>query len=200
VASNESLSHFRFLVHPSTDGVEQRCEASLLTDVAIGHGVSNLDVESFALDRRLAAASRSSGVGSRALRFEPLTVGRRAALLMLSPPGVEARVNDRPSPRLAVLGVGDQLQIGETVLHLTRYREFAVGPPTPELLGRRCGVCRVPFDESTQVYVHECGAPMHLEPESKPANERLECALLGNCPNCEEPIIMQSGYAYLPEL
>ena len=119
---------------------------------------------------------------------------------MLTPSGVEARVNDRPSPRLAVLGVGDQLQVGETVLHVTRYNEFSVGPPTPELLGRRCGVCRVPFDESTQVYVHDCGTPMHLDPKSKPADERLECAALGACPNCEQPIVMQSGYSYLPEI
>ena len=196
----ESMSDFRLLVHPSIDGGERRREASSLEDVAIGHGVSTLDLESFASDPQLSDAGRESGWSTRALHFEPLTVGRRAALLMLSPPGVEARVNDRPAPRLAVLDVGDQLQLGETVLHLTRYTEFAVGPPTPELLGRRCGVCRVPFDENTQVYVHSCGSAMHMEPESKPAAERLECAALGACPDCEQPVVMQSGYETLPEV
>jgi hypothetical protein len=181
--------------------VEQPREASSLTEVAIGRGVSTLDVETFASDQCLSTARRRGDWSTRVLHFEPLTVGRRTSLLMLSPPGVEARVNDRPSPRVAVLGVGDQLQVGQTVLHVTRFREIAVGPPTSELLGRRCGVCRVPFDESTTVYVHECGTPMHLEPESTPAEERLQCALLGgSCPNCGEPISLESGYSYLPEL
>jgi hypothetical protein len=119
---------------------------------------------------------------------------------MLTPPCVKVRVNDRPSPIVAVLNVGDQLQIGDAVLHLTEFREFTVGPPSPELLGRRCGVCRVPFDEQTRVYLHECGEALHLEPESKPAEERLECALLGNCPNCGGSISMESGYSFTPEL
>jgi hypothetical protein len=187
------------LVHPFTDAETQRREGGSFTDVAIEHGVSTLDLESFASDPRLSQGGRDGRRSTRALYFEPLSVGRRASLLMLSPPGVEARVNDRPSPRIAVLEVGDQLQVGETVLHVTRYREFVVGPPSAELLGQRCGVCRVPFDESTQVYVHECGTPMHMEPESKPAAERLECAVLGDCPNCEQPIVTQSGYSYLPE-
>jgi hypothetical protein len=86
------------------------------------------------------------------------------------------------------------------VLHLTRYREFAVVPPPPELVGRRCGVCRVPFDESTWIFVHDCGEAMHLEPESKPADERLECAALGACPRCDEPLEFESGFLYYPEL
>jgi hypothetical protein len=167
--------------------------------VAIEHAVSTLDPESFASDPHLSNGEGRGARSTRALYFEPLTVGRRASLLMLSPPGVDARVNDRPSPCVAVLEVGDQLQVGETVLHVSRFREFTVGPPSAELLGQRCGVCRVPFVESTQVYVHECGTPMHMEPESKPAAERLECAALGDCPNCEQPIVMQSGYSYLPE-
>ena len=113
---------------------------------------------------------------------------------------MKVRLNDHPSPIVAVLDVGDQLQIGDTVLHLTKFREFAVGPPSPDLLGRRCGVCRVPFDEQTRVYLHDCGEALHLESESKPAEERLECALLGNCPNCGGSISLESGYSFTPEL
>jgi hypothetical protein len=191
---------FRFLVETRADGDERRRDASELVEVAVGRGLRGLDVESFASNPRIVAAPRTRGPGAGALQFESLTVDRRPALLMLTPPGVEIRVNGRPSPRVAALSVCDQVQIGDAVLHLTRYREFAVGPPSPELLGRRCEVCRVPFDEHTRVYIHDCGQPLHLEPESKPAEDRLECALLGDCPNCREPISMESGFSYLPEL
>jgi hypothetical protein len=191
---------FRFLVEPSVGGDGQRREASELVDVVVGRGVRALDVESFASNPRIVAAPKTRGPGAGTLQFEPLNVDRRPALLMLTPTGVRVRVNARPSPRVAVLAVGDQLQIGDAVLHLTRYREFAVGPPSPELLGRRCEVCRVPFDEQTRVYIHDCGQALHLEPESKPAEDRLECALLGDCPNCREPISLESGYSFLPEL
>jgi hypothetical protein len=196
----DQLHDLRFLVERSSGGEERRREASSLIDVAIGLGVNVLDVDTFVTNPHLSETPRRRGFSTRALHFESLTIEQRAVLLVLTPPGVKTRVNDRPSPIVAVLDVGDQLRVGETVLHVTRYREFAVGPPTSELLGRRCEVCRVPFDHSTQVYVHDCGTPMHLESKSKPADERLECALLGACPNCEEPVVMQSGYSYLPEL
>jgi hypothetical protein len=191
---------FRFLVEAASDADEPRRDASELVDVAIGRGLRALDVESFASNPRIVAAPRSPGAAADTLQLEPLTVDRRPALLMLTPNEVGVRVNDRPAPRIAVLAVGDQLQIGDAVLHLTRYREFPVGPPSAEMLGRPCPVCRVPFDENTRAYVHDCGLAMHLEPESKPAEDRLECALLGDCPNCDGPISLESGYAYVPEL
>jgi hypothetical protein len=194
------VADFRFIVEPGADADDRRRDASELLEVPVGRGVRALDLESLASDPRLEATRRGRGFRARALHFEPLTVDRRPTLLMLTPPGVRTRVNGRPSPSLALLEVGDQLQVGDTVLHLTQYREFAVGPPPPELLGRRCGVCRVPFDRETRVYLHDCGAALHLEPESKPAEERLECALLGDCPNCGEPISMEPGYSFLPEI
>jgi hypothetical protein len=196
----ERVADLRFLVEPSTGGDERRRDASELREVAVGHGVRTLDLESVASNPQLAAASRSRGLGTRALHFESLAIEKRAALLMLTPTCVSVRVNDHPSPIVAVLKVGDQVQVGDTVLHLTQYREFTVGPPSPELLGRRCGVCRVPFDQQTRVYLHDCGEALHLEPDSKPADERLECALLGDCPNCGEPISTESGYSFLPEV
>lgn len=190
----------RFLVERWAAGDERCRHVSELVDVAVGRGVRALEVESFVSKPRIVAAPRDRRPEAGTLHFEPLGVDGRPALLMLKAEGVDVRVNDRPSPRIAVLVVGDQLQIGSAVLHLTRYREFSVGPPSPELLGRRCEVCRVAFVEDTQVYVHDCGQALHLEPASKPAEERLECALLGDCPNCREPISLESGYSYLPEL
>lgn len=200
MADHGIVADFRFLVEQRADEDEQRRGAGELVDVAVGRGVRALDVESFGSIPRIVTAPRSRGPEAGTLRFEPLTIDGRPALLMLTPRGTEVRVNDRPSPLIAVLAVGDQLQIGDAVLHLTRYREFAVGPPSPDMLGRRCAVCLMPFDERTRVYIHDCGQPLHLEPESKPAEERLECALLGDCPHCLEPISLESGYAYLPEI
>jgi hypothetical protein len=197
---SDRLPDLRFLVEPTDEGNGQRLDAAELVDVAVGRGVRSLDLESFASKPRLLAARRGRGLNSHTLQFEPLSVDKRPVLLMLTPPGVEVRVNGQPSPRVAVLTVGDQVQIEDTTLHLTRYRKFEVGPPSPELLGRPCGICRVQFDEHTRVYVHDCGEPMHLEPESKPVEKRLECALLPVCLNCEQPISMQSGFTYLPEL
>ena len=194
------VADFRFLVESAADADERRRDAGELLEVPVGRGVRVLDLESLASDPRLEATQRGRGFRTRALHFESLTVEGRPALLLLTPHGVEARVNDRPLPSIALLEVGDQLQVADTVLHLTQYREFAVAPPSPELLGRRCGVCRVPFVRETRVYLHDCGAALHLEPESKPAEERLECALLGDCPNCGEPISTESGYSFLPEL
>jgi hypothetical protein len=192
---------FRFLVEPWSDGDALCRHASELVDLAVGEGVRALNLESFASNPRIVAARRSRGPEASMLHFEPLSVDRRPALLMLAPRDVEVRVNGRPSPRIAVLGVGDQVQTGDAVLHLTRYREFAVGPPSPEMIGRPCELCRVPFVEDTRVYIHDvCGRPLHLEPESKPAEDRLECARIGDCPNCRKPISLESGYAYLPEL
>jgi hypothetical protein len=196
----DKTADFRFLLEACSDAVEQRRHASELLDLAVGRGVRALDLESFASNPRIVAAPRARCPEAGTLWFESLTVDRRPALLMLTPNEVDVRLNDRPAPRISVLSMGDQLQIGDAVLHLTRYREFAVGPPAPELLGRRCEVCRLPFVENTRVYVHDCGQPLHLEPESKPAEDRLECALVGDCPTCREPISMESGYSYLPEL
>ena len=196
----DKLPDLRLLVEPFDEAAGRRLDAAELVDVPVGRGVRSLDLDCFAAEPRLTAARRGRGPSPHTLHFEPLSVEQRAVLLMMTPPGVEVRVNDHPPPRISVLSVGDQVQIKDAVLHLTRFREFAVGPPSSELLGRPCGVCRVQFDEHTRVYIHDCGEPMHLEPESKPAEERLECALLGDCPNCGQPISMQSGFSYLPEI
>jgi hypothetical protein len=126
-------------------------------------------------------------------------VGGGWALLMLTPPSLEVRLNGLPAPRVAVLAVGDQIQLPEAVLHVTKHRSVALGPPSAALVGKTCGVCRGVFDERTVVLVHDCGAALHLEPESKPAGERLECALLG-CPDCGKPVSLESGFSYLPEV
>ena len=119
---------------------------------------------------------------------------------MATPPGIDVRVNAQPAPRLAVLAVGDQVQIDGAVLHVTRYRTVEIAAPSDELLGRKCALCLVPMTAETRCVVHDCGAVLHLEPETKPAEERLECARMGRCPACEKPVSLESGLVHRPEI
>jgi hypothetical protein len=49
------------------------------------------------------------------------------------------------------------------------------------------------------VVAHDCNTYLHLEPEEGAAGDPLRCALLG-CPVCNEPVSLEDGYAYEPEL
>jgi hypothetical protein len=81
----------------------------------------------------------------RDLAFEPLTLDGRASLLLQCPSGSRVRVNGSPAGRLSVLFEGDQLQLEDAVLHVVKFVEFHVGPPSGEQIGRICGVCRAPI-------------------------------------------------------
>lgn len=138
------------------------------------------------------------------LAFEPVSLGAgggRARLLALNPAGLRARRNGLPLPIVALLDVGDQLQLdARAVLHVTEYRRAGAERPAPELVGRRCGLCRIPLTAATTVFLCSCGVPLHLEGLSVPADRRLECALLGGCPDCERPVRVEGGHVWLPEL
>lgn len=133
------------------------------------------------------------------LCFEPVSWDRKPAVVMSAPPG-RVRLNGHRAPRLSVLDVGDQVSQDETVLHLSRIRRPHVGTAPKDLVGRNCPVCMVPFAEASNVVVCECGAGLHLDPESVPESERLDCALLGSCPTCDQPVSLEAGVVFLPEL
>jgi hypothetical protein len=190
--------NLRLLVEPVGDAHDEPRDTSALVDVPVGRGVRTLDVERFAAQPRLGAARGKAS--ARALRFEAVNFEGRPALLMLVPPGIPVRVNGQPAPRIAVLGVGDQVQLDDAVLHVSRRREPRAAAPSPELLGRLCGVCRVALTVDTQILVHDCGTALHLEADSKPEAERLQCALLGNCPVCEDAVSLEAGLVFEPEL
>jgi hypothetical protein len=198
-ARSFKVPDLRVLVEPLAGWGERRRDVAELRDVPVGEGVRSLDVDSFAALPRLVAARRDRAPGPRALQLEALSVERGSVLLVITPPSVAVRVNGARAPRVAVLRVGDQIQLPEAILHVTEYRNVTLGSPSGALVGGKCDLCRGVFDERTVVLVHGCGSALHLEPESKPAAERLECALLG-CPNCEEPVSLESGFSYLPEI
>jgi len=152
-----------------------------------------------------------------ALVLEPVQVDGRARLLLLATGGGEpeqllgadaatlsgrlrARLNGHAAPVLALLKVGDQLQLdAQVVVHVTEYREAGASRPTPELVGKPCGVCRVPLTAETSVYLCSCGLPLHLEGPPKPESDRMECALLG-CPSCGASVRQEGEHVWVPEL
>ncbi len=148
---------------------------------------------------RVRLLPRPPAKGEPACAVEPVG-GRTPQLLLLSPAGARVRVNGQPAPRVALLGVKDQVQIGGgPALHVTAYHAARVGPTPEGLLGKECPVCRVPLAGTTVYVCPGCGAALHCEGEEK-GPDRLECARLSSeCPACRAPVVMQEGWAYLPE-
>jgi hypothetical protein len=162
------------------------------------------------LESGFTACAHDSGVS-----FEPIIQGHKPVVIMYAPlnalspvparsasrtPHDRVRLNGQRAPRLSVLEIGDQVLWGDVVLHLSRTRVPRVGGVPTALIGCKCGICTVPFDDSSTVVVCDCGAGMHLDPETVPEAERLDCALLGSCPACDQPVPLEAGLVYLPEL
>jgi hypothetical protein len=123
-------------------------------------------------------------------------------LLLVSPVDHPGRCNGQPLPRLALLTVKDQLQLGDHLLHITLFHRPRLGPPPADFVGRECPVCRLPITPETRIFIcPHCETPLHCEGEDRPKDERLECVYLGSeCPMCHRAIVLQEGYAYLPEV
>ena len=110
------------------------------------------------------------------------------------------KLNGQPAPLVALLGMGDQLQLGSHVLHVTVYNQPAIGPASSEVVGQECIYCRVPIAAEDLVYHCRCGAALHCESgEADPAADRLQCAQnVSVCPACQESIHLEEGYLYAP--
>lgn len=189
------------MIVESLGNVAQKKDAAELPVLGFDAGVQALRIDTPPTQYQFTETPRTQPVDSRELTFESLTVDGRAALLMQSPPGLRVRVNGSPAGRLRVLNAGDELQLDAAVLHLVEYDPFFAGPPADEYIGRPCGLCRTPIIVGTRIYVHGCGTPLHIEDESTPADQRLECALVTDtCPVCERNISLQTGYRDFPEL
>ena len=175
--------------------------AADLPVLAVPAGVTQLAPDRDPLALVPAAQAGSDEPAAGALVLEPVTVGGRARLLLLTPAGLHARLNGAAVPALALLEVGDQLQLGgRAVLHVTEYRRAGAVSPPAKLVGSPCGVCRLPLTAETTVHICRCGLPLHLEGPPKPESERLECALFGDCPTCGSEVRTEGGHAWLPEL
>jgi hypothetical protein len=126
---------------------------------------------------------------------------RQLRLLAIHPGGEPLRVNGQLTPRVAVLGEKDSLQLAdETTLHVTFFNRPYVGKPPSELVGRQCPVCRAaPFTEDSSVYICPCGVAMHISDGGD--TESLQCARLQHaCVACDRPITLKEGFTYWPDL
>jgi hypothetical protein len=190
-----TVSDLRFLAEPPA-AADWTGSTGGYAEVEVPNGLSTFSAEPDAAPRLVPHAETTD---ASAVHFEPLRTGGRSTLLMHSAPEASARVNGRPAPVLAALEMGDQVRIGHDLLHLTRFRRIEAIVPNQDQIGRKCPVCRVDFVAETRVVVHDCGAILHLEPETVPDDERLECALLG-CPSCREPVEFAAGFVFEPEV
>ena len=192
--SADRLPGFHFLIESL--GSKAARQPSELPVLELPPGVSHL------LPARESLALSARKPRRPALTMEPVVLGGRPRLLLLTPPSLDARLNGQALPLLALLTLGDQLQLGPRhLLHLTEYRTGGIVRPDSQLQGQLCGVCRLPLTADTQVYLcGGCGLPLHLEGAPKPEAERLECALFGDCPSCGSEVQTASGYLFQPEL
>lgn len=191
VCSNPTAPGFRLLPEWVHDTDASACEGDPEM-IAIGSGVNVLALGASGAPRMLGAGV--SAPTETLLQLEPVERERRPTLLMLAPRPSPVRVNDAPAPPLSLLDVGDVIQLGDVLLHVSWFRAPQVGPAADHLVGRPCPVCRTPIDTNARVFVHECGNALHLEPNEK----GLQCALLGDCASCGRPVSLDSGLSYRP--
>jgi len=147
--------------------------------------------------------------GPQLLRLPPETMASAVLLeasfahrpqprLLALTPGVQIlRVNGQPAPRLAVLTERDTFQVNDDwIFHVAIFNRPRIGPPGPELIGRPCPVCLVPFAAGAKVQLCHCGAAFHCE---EPGG--LECIQMNaECQACGRPFVLTAGYTALPEL
>jgi len=140
--------------------------------------------------------------GATSLLIEPVSRGGRPYLLVVRPRGPVPRKNGLAAPRIAVLGVGDQLRHGRgPVLHVS------VEVPDPrrragaEHEGVDCPLCCSPIEVGRWIHVcSTCGTAMHDEGEDVAASARLACArLAGRCRGCDRELNFEGGLLYTPE-
>lgn len=146
-------------------------------------------------------AGAKPGRAACAVLLEPVVQRRQPRLLLVRGAGVLVLVNGQPAPRFSVLKERDTLRLdGDALLHVTVYHRPVIGPPPAEWIGKECPFCRVPFVAASKCYVCACSAVLHCEDAGQ--EDSLECARLrgrAGCLACQRPIVLEPGYAYLPE-
>ena len=146
------------------------------------------------------AEAKPPGVKGAVL-MEQVPLRRQPRLLVVRAGAGRAHVNGLPAPRFALLKEKDTLRLDEDcVLHVAVFNQPSIGLASAERVGKECPVCRVPFLATSKCYVCACGTVMHCEDGGN--DDSLQCAQLrarSGCPACQRPVVLESGYSYLPE-
>jgi hypothetical protein len=127
--------------------------------------------------------------------IEPLPASQAAVLI--SPPGGSALVNGMPVPHVAVIQIGDEVELSghdRLRFHLTVYNQPHFGVVAAEFVGRACPHCTIPFDAGTRVYTCKCGCVLHAE---ESGTDPLKCAeMVSECPGCSGQIVLREGLVW----
>ena len=120
-------------------------------------------------------------------------------------------VNALPGLSFSVLKLRDSLVVGSPghFYYVTARFTPYIGPPTPEMIGKRCPVCKIPIQAAedgqpdTRVITCRCGAVLHWEtPESHPdvpEEDRLGCLAKATlCPCCQHELSSQEVLVWDP--
>jgi DNA-directed RNA polymerase subunit RPC12/RpoP len=137
----------------------------------------------------------------QAIAFEPVFYQGHAYLVMRRS-SREVRLNGQPAQRIAVLRVGDQVQVSDQhLLHLSLLTRPFLGPCPAEHVNAKCPYCRSTLEAGTHIYVcPHCQAALHCQGDEVPEGARLECAkMLSECPRCRMPVKLTEEVAYVPE-
>lgn len=124
--------------------------------------------------------------------------------LVLMALGEPVLVNGVPAPPLVVLSVGDAVTLGAGHLaHVTERVIPYVGPPTGELIGKKCAHCRLAATAETRIVTHRCGVIYHHETEESHPHlakeDRLNCfEKVGTCHSCKREMNLHPHLVWDP--
>jgi hypothetical protein len=137
----------------------------------------------------------------QAILLELVEFSGQSCLLMLANGRPAIRVNGLPTPRLAVLRVGDALQVDpDHLLHVSSRAAAYSGPPRQQDLGKTCPYCRSRIrPETNGVYAcWDCSLVYHDEVGD--GENLLQCAqLIHECVQCTKSVIRGEEFQYVPE-
>lgn len=113
-------------------------------------------------------------------------------------------VNGVPIVHLAVLTSGDSLVPAPgSLCHVTERVRSYVGPPTDDLLGKKCPFCLLALTSATRIRVCKCGTPYHDETVEShpdmPEEDRLRCfEKVRACLSCGRAVTVEEYLVWDP--
>jgi hypothetical protein len=144
-------------------------------------------------------SSPSSPIG-KGIVLEPIELQHQRYLLMLLGGAPSVRHNGQTAWPVTLLRVKDEVRTAAGTFFVSSRRSESVFAPHKEHLGIPCPLCTVPIQEDTMLFACSCGTLLHCEDESKPEDQRLECArMLSTCPKCNQPIDFGTGLEWEPQ-
>lgn len=136
--------------------------------------------------------------GARTALIEPIAAhahGPAPRALFLNNASHRVMLNGVRSPRLAILGKGDEFHFDDScAFTVAIYYRPAWGPVPAHAAGAACPVCTIPLQAGERSLACPCGALFHAA-EDESATGALACARMASvCSRCEQPLRLEPGY------